>query len=325
MRLLLHAAAQHIGYFGNRNKGVGVHFLDDGLHLGDLKTVDDKINQGLFLAGIISLGGKLGNSAAEGLRERFADRIGTGGNDGGRLGFVQAFDNEVHGFDGGAVGQNGVKGHDPAAEDAADGYIQQYIVNHHEGTYCHAQALGKDYSHDLHAVDGAAEADGHAAAHTGDQAAEDGTQQQIISGKGGGSGGREERVDGERGQGIDQDRPQRVDRKGQSLLFHAEKKQRRIEQNQKHRQGVRLRRQLPEEHGRTGDAAVIELYRGQKQCDADGVDDTGEKQKQKGLGPQGGQGAVQGLNCHVGTSFPSKDHIYHHYTGSGRKRIVYFC
>ena len=33
----------------------------------------------------------------------------------------------------------------------------------------------------------------------------------------------------------------------------------------------------------------------------------------------------QGLNCHVGTSFPSKDHIYHHYTGSGRKRIVYFC
>ena len=66
MGLLLHAAAQHIGYFGNRNKGVGVYFLDDGLHLGDLKTVDDKINQGLFLAGVISLGGKLGNSAAEG-------------------------------------------------------------------------------------------------------------------------------------------------------------------------------------------------------------------------------------------------------------------
>lgn len=56
MGLLLHAAAQHIGYFGNRNKGVGVYFLDDGLHLGDLKTVDDKINQGLFLTGVISLG-----------------------------------------------------------------------------------------------------------------------------------------------------------------------------------------------------------------------------------------------------------------------------
>lgn len=72
---------------------------------------------------------------------------------------------------------------------------------------------------------GTAEANGHAAAHAGDQPAEDGTQQQVISGKRRCSGGGEEGVDGERGQGIDQHRPQRVDREGQSLFFHAKKEQ----------------------------------------------------------------------------------------------------
>ena len=63
--------------------------------------------------------------------------------------------------------------------DAADD-IEDDVVNHHEGAHRHPQALGEDHCHDLNAVHGAAEPDRHTAAHTGDQSAEEGAQQQIL-------------------------------------------------------------------------------------------------------------------------------------------------
>lgn len=78
--------------------------------------------------------------------------------------------------------------------------------------------------------------------------------------------------------GVHQHRPEGVHRKDRALLPPAEQKQRRIQQQKKQRQGVPLRRDLPEQHGGAGNAAVVQVHRGQKHGDADGVDDTGGQQ-----------------------------------------------
>ena len=65
------------------------------------------------------------------------------------------------------------------------------------------------------------------------------------------------------------------------LSFQAVQKQGHVQHQQKQGQGQILRGDLPQQHGRAGDAAVIQLHRRQKQHYAAGVDDAGQGQHQQ--------------------------------------------
>ena len=98
-----------------------VHLVDQVLELGHLEAVDHKIDHALLGIGVSAPGLQTGGAALEGVRQDLAHLIGMGGDDHRALGPVQAVHDEVHGLEGRAVGDDGVKGQDPVLQhDAAD-------------------------------------------------------------------------------------------------------------------------------------------------------------------------------------------------------------
>jgi len=234
---LFHTLAQQIGDLGDGHEGVGVNGGDDLLHAGNLEAVYHEVDDGLVLAGVKALGADVGDAPAEGLRQGFADVVGSGGDDHGRLGLIETVHDEVHGLDGGTVGENGVQGEDPAVEHAADDQIQDHVVDHHEGTHGQSQLLREDDCHDFNTVDGAAKADGHAAAGTGDQTTEQGAQQKILASKGRGGGHIywQDIIDDKRGSGIDRHGPDGIYREHNALFFQTKQEQRNVQDQQEQR------------------------------------------------------------------------------------------
>lgn len=161
--------------------------------------------------------------------------------------------------------------------------IEDDVVGHHEGAHRHAQTLGEDDRHDLYAVHGAAVADGQAAAQAGDEAAEEGAQQEVgpRQGRGHGHVHGENIGDEPRTQGVDGHRIHGVHRKDRPLPPQPVEKEGGVEEEEEDGEGPRLRSELGEQHGGPRDAAVIELDGGKEDGDAEGVDEPGDRQKEK--------------------------------------------
>ena len=149
--------------------------------------------------------------------------------------------------------------HHAAAEN-----VQNDVVDHDKGADGQAQLLCENDRHDLHAVDRAAVANGQAAAHAGDHAAEQGAQEQVfprqrrrkahVHGKHVHDDPRRSRIHGDRKQGIDG--------KSRPLLFQSEQEKRNVQNQKENGKRKIIRRDLGKEDRRTGNAAVVQPHRG---------------------------------------------------------------
>ena len=181
------------------------------------------------------------------------------------------------------VGDDGVERQYPAAHDDAADHVQQHVVNQHKCTDGQPERLCKDDGDDLNAVHRAAVADGQAAANARDDAAEQRTQKQIRARQRRGNADVDgQHIGDEPGRHrVDTDRKDGVNREHRPLPREAEQQQRDVEQDQEEGQRQIVRRQLGEQDGCAGDAAVVQLYRRNKQRYTDSIDDARDQQHQK--------------------------------------------
>ena len=183
--MLLRILSEQVGHLGDGDERMVIDVVDNTAHLGDLEAVDDEIDNGLLFIGVIAVRVHEGDAGAKLVGERLADALRLVGDDHRGLRLVKALDDEVDRLDAGHVGEDGVQRQHPAAHQRAGNDVENRVVDHHECADGDAKALGECDGKHLHAVNGAAEADGRAAADTGDDAAEDSAQKQVAAGKGG--------------------------------------------------------------------------------------------------------------------------------------------
>ena len=279
-----------VGHGGDRHIRTGINGFDEGFELHGLEPVDHHIQHGFGSARIKTAGVQNGQAGAELLRNLLRDLVGAGGNDHGGLGAVEAVHDEVHGFGAGRIGDDGIERQNPAVHgDAADD-VQSHVVNQHKVAHGETQRLCKDDGGHLDAVHGAAVADGKAAAHAGDDSAEQGAQKQVGAGQRGSNAdvdGQNVRYEPGR-RGVDTDGEDGVDGEHGPLPLEPKQKQWDVQHNQEKRQGERGGRQLGKQDGRAGDAAVVQLHRRNKQRYTDGIDDSGREKHQEVKGRKSG-------------------------------------
>ena len=201
----------------------------------------------------------------------------------GKFSLVKVVHDEVYGLGARRVGDDGVERQYPAAHDDAADHVQQHVVNQHKCTDGQPERLCKDDGDDLNAVHRAAVADGQAAADARDDAAEQRTQKQIRARQRRGNADIDgQHIGDEPGRHrVDADREDGVNREHRPLPLEAEQQQRDVEQDQEEGQRKIVRRQLGEQDGCAGDAAVVQLYRRNKQRYTDSIDDARDQQHQK--------------------------------------------
>ena len=277
------AAVQQVGHRADGHIGVCVDTLDQRLELDGLEAVDHNVQHRLGRVRVEAVGVYDGQARAEFLRHGAGDLVRVGRNDHGCLGAVKAVHDEVYGLGARRVGDDGVEWQYPAAHDDAADYVQQHVVNQHKCTDGQPERLCKDDSDDLNAVHRAAVADGQAAANARDDAAEQRTQKQIRARQRRGNADVDgQHIGDEPGRHrVDADRKDGVNREHRPLPLEAEQQQRDVEQDQEEGQRKIVRRQLGEQDGCAGDAAVVQLYRRNKQRYTDSIDDARDQQHQK--------------------------------------------
>ena len=233
--------------------------MDDFPQLADLIAVDDNIDYGFVCAGVVALSCHGGHAAAKDGGKLCTDLLRNGGNNHRRLRAVEALYNEIYGFQGGCIGNNGVQRENPAVHDNAADDVQQDVVDHDKRSHRDAKPFGEDYRHDFDAVHGTAKADGKTASGAGNQTAEQRTKQQVRAGK----RRRDADIDGQHignqpcSNGVDCDSKNRVDGKRCALPFESVEEQGDVKYQQKQRQTHPVRCQLPKQHGSAGNAAVV--------------------------------------------------------------------
>ena len=112
-----------VGHLVDGDVGGGVDLVDQFLHGDDLEAVDHHVNEGPGRVGVKTLGVHDGHAVLKGLRNGPAHLLLPDGDDKDPLGPVQALHDEVHRFEGGHVGDDGVEWEDPALEDHATSHM----------------------------------------------------------------------------------------------------------------------------------------------------------------------------------------------------------
>lgn len=91
-------AAKHVRYMFDRNERFRIDFLHDRFQLGQLETGHDAVDHLRIFPGITAARVDERRGASQLILDRLGNLLVFAGNDRHRLGFVEAFDHDIHHF-----------------------------------------------------------------------------------------------------------------------------------------------------------------------------------------------------------------------------------
>ncbi len=256
--------------------------FDERFEFCDLKAVDHAVEHGLLRFGIESFALPDGDPPAECVGEFLSDLFRLGGDDHRRLGAVDAVDDEVKRARIEEIGDDGIERELPAVEPRPDRAIENDVERHDEVAHRQADALGKHDAAHFDAVERASETDRHAAADARKKSSERRAEQEIgpRDGRALCRVVRERQFEQERRERVDRDDVDGIHRKRDALFLHAEQKEGHVQDDQKYRHRHRIAHRA-EEHGKTGQPAVVQVDGGEEQFDPHRIDDARSGQQQE--------------------------------------------